>query len=203
MHDYSIDNHPKEKILFGLAFIAITAAPILNVAVKDGLAAVEALSGIPAPPVTAIPVFALFVALYQLFNHELWKRAWVRKFLLIPDLNGEWVCKGETKLKNGEVANFQWEGKIVVTQSWSKILVHLQTTTSSSKSVSASIFHDKGVGYRLQYLYKSDPTAAALGLNKHDGFAELLFTEDCCSGAGHYFTDQHRQTVGTLSVTKI
>ena len=202
MHDYSIDNHPKEKILFGLAFIAITAAPIFNVAVEAGLAAVEALSGIPAPPVTAIPVFAFFVGLYQLFNRKLWKCAWVRKFLLVPDLNGQWVCKGETKLKNGEKADFQWEGKIVITQSWSKILVHLQTETSSSKSVSASIFHDKGVGYRLQYLYKSDPTAAALGLNKHDGFAEILFAEDCRSGEGNYFTDHHRQTVGTLSVSR-
>ncbi|WP_162900010.1 hypothetical protein [Halomonas sp. JS92-SW72] len=202
MHDYSIDNHPKEKILFGLAFIAITAAPILNDAVRAGLAAVEALSGIPAPPVTAIPVFGFFIGLYQLFNQKLWKIGWVRKFLLVPDLNGEWVCKGETMLKNGAKADFQWEGKIVVTQSWSKIRVHLQTKKSSSKSVSASIFHDKGVGYRLQYLYESDPTAAALDLNKHDGFAEILFSEDCLSGKGNYFTDQHRQTVGILSVTR-
>lgn len=202
MHDYSIDNHPKEKILFGLAFIAITAAPVLNDAVRAGLAAVGALSGIPAPPVTAIPMFGLFIGLYQLFNQKLWKSGWIRKFLLVPDLNGEWVCQGETMLKNGEKADFQWEGKIVVTQSWSKILVHLQTKTSSSKSVSASIFHDKGVGYRLQYLYESDPTAAALDLNKHDGFAEILFSEDCRSGEGNYFTDQHRQTVGILSVTR-
>lgn len=202
MHDYSIDNHPKEKILFGLAFIAITAAPVLNVAVEAGLATVEALSGVPAPPVTAVPVFALFIGLYQLFNRKLWKRAWVRKFLLVPDLNGEWACDGEMRLKNGQKANFQWEGKIVITQSWSKILVHLQTKTSSSKSVSASIFHDKRVGYRLQYYYKNDPTAAALDLNKHDGFAEILFAEDCRSGEGNYFTDQHRQTVGTMSVTK-
>ena len=150
MHDYSIDNHPKEKILFGLAFIAISAAPVLNFAVEAGLKAVGALSGIPAPPVTAVPVFALFVGLYQLFNHKLWKSAWVRRFLLVPDLNGKWICNGETKLKNGEKAGFQWEGKIVVTQSWSKILIHLQTKTSSSRSVSASIFHDKGVGYRLR-----------------------------------------------------
>lgn len=202
MHDYSIDNHPKEKILFALAFIAITVAPILNVAVKAGLGEVEGLSGIPAPPVTAIPVFSLFFGLYHLFNQKLWKSAWVRKVLLVPDLNGTWICKGETKLKNAEKANFQWEGKIVVTQSWSKILVHLQTQTSSSKSVSASIFHDKGVGYRLQYFYRNDPTPAALDLNKHDGFAEILFSEDCRSGEGNYFTDQHRQTVGTLIVTR-
>ena len=130
MHDYSIDNHPKEKILFGLAFIAITAAPILNVAVNAGLAAVEALAGIPAAPVTAIPVFSVFVGIYQPFNRKLWKWAWVRKFLLVPDLNGEWVCKGETKLKNGEKADSQWEGKIVVTQSWGK-----KSRSSSNKGI--------------------------------------------------------------------
>lgn len=30
MHDYSIDRHPKEKILFSLALIAILAAPIID-----------------------------------------------------------------------------------------------------------------------------------------------------------------------------
>ena len=30
MHDYSIDKHPKEKILFVLAFIAITIAPLAD-----------------------------------------------------------------------------------------------------------------------------------------------------------------------------
>ena len=202
MHDYAIDNHPKEKILFGLAFVAITAAPVLNVTVEAALTAVGGVSGIATAPVTAVPVFALFVGLYQLFNNKIWKSAWIRKFLLVPDLNGEWACDGETKLKNGEKSEFLWEGKIVVTQSWSKMLVHLHTTTSSSKSVSASMFRDKGVGYRLQYYYQNDPAAGASELNKHDGFAEILFAEDCCSGKGSYFTDRHRQTVGTMSITK-
>jgi hypothetical protein len=30
MHDYSIDRHPKEKILFFLAFAAIATAPYIN-----------------------------------------------------------------------------------------------------------------------------------------------------------------------------
>jgi hypothetical protein len=202
MHDYSVDKHPKEKVLFGLAFIAIVLAPVLNEGVKNGLALVETLSGIPAPAVTAIPVFGLFIALYQLFNHKLWKFPWIRSLLLVPDLNGQWDCTGETALKNGNPVSFPWEGKITITQSWSKILVHFQTGSSSSKSVSASIFHDKGVGFRLQYQYRNDPSADALELQKHDGFSELVFTESCDSGSGHYFTDQHRQTVGTIRVGK-
>lgn len=203
MHDYSIDKHPKEKILFGLAFSAILIAPLLNEGVEWCLAAIGAHSAIPAPPVTAIPVFGLFICFYQLFNHRLWKCPWIRHLLLVPDLNGEWACMGETTMKNGQKESISWRGKMTITQCWSKILIHFKTDTASSKSVSASIFHDKGVGYTLQYHYRNDPSAAALELSKHDGYAELFFAADCGSGSGNYFTDQHRQTVGTMTVERV
>ena len=198
MHDYSIDKHPKEIVLFLLAFCAIWSAPKLN---QLGLYVVEKLdvwTGLSWPLITAIPVFALFTMIYFVFNKYLWRLGALRGLLLVPDLNGRWKCSGKTVLKAGQSADYRWAGDIQITQSWSKVLIHLKTGQSSSRSFAASIHHDPGVGYRLAYQYSNDPGADQLELNKHSGSAEITFDEDCTRGEGWYFTDQHRSTVGTL-----
>jgi hypothetical protein len=202
MHDYSIDRHPKEKILFFLAFVAISVAPLLNDLIHEMVTYLKASTGWSSPTITAIPVFGIFIAIYILFDRYLWKLRWLRTFLLVPDLNGKWECSGQTTLKNAVPATNKWIGEITITQSWSKILVHLKTDNSKSKSISASLFHEIGVGYRLLYQYNNDPSADQLDLSKHLGSAEVLFSEDCTNGAGNYFTDQHRRTVGTLNIRR-
>lgn len=202
MHDYSIDRHPKEKILFVLAFAAISAAPQLNDLIHRLVTYLEVNAGWSSPPVTAIPVFGLFIGIYVLFDRHLWKIRWLRKFLLVPDLNGKWLCSGQTTLKDGASVTYEWTGEMTITQSWSRILVHMNTGNSQSKSISGSLFHEVGVGYRFLYQYNNDPAADQLDLSKHSGSAEILFSEDCKKGAGHYFTDQHRRTVGTLSLQR-
>ncbi|MDH5647774.1 MAG: hypothetical protein OEZ01_17315, partial [Candidatus Heimdallarchaeota archaeon] len=99
MHDYSIDRHPKEKVLFVLAFAAISVAPLLNNLVQHLSVSLKASTGWGLPPITAIPVFGLFFGIYFLFNKYLWKWLWLRKFLLVPDLNGKWKCSGQNTLK--------------------------------------------------------------------------------------------------------
>ncbi len=202
MHDYSIDKHPKEKILFFLALIAITTAPLLQDLADKIVAYFQAHSGWSSAPVVAIPVFAIFVGLYFLFNKYLWRLDSLRRILLVPDLNGTWNCEGQTTLKNGAKAGYQWAAKITITQSWSKILIHSKTSQSESKSISASIFHEDGVGYRLLYQYNNNPNADELDLLNHSGSAELLFTEDMSAASGSYFTDRHRTTVGTMNLSK-
>ncbi|MCK5832029.1 MAG: hypothetical protein KAH20_17190 [Methylococcales bacterium] len=202
MHDYSIDNHPKEKILFFLALIAITVTPFINNLSKTILDYAEATAGWSSIPVTVIPVFAIFGGLYWLFNKYLWRISFLRKFLLVPDFNGEWVVEGKTTLKEGKEADFIWSGEITITQSWSKIYIYIKTKQSSSKSVSASIHIDEGVGYKVLYQYENIPNADELELLKHSGSAELLFDLSCLSAKGHYYTDRHRNTVGILELRK-
>lgn len=202
MHDYSIDKHPKEKILFFLALIAITTAPLLQDLADKIVAYLQVNTGWSSAPVVAVPVFAIFAGLYFLFNKYLWRVDRLRRILLVPDLNGTWDCKGQTTLKNGVEADYQWNATITITQSWSKILIHSKTTQSESKSISASIFHEDGVGYRLLYQYNNNPNANELDLLNHSGSAELLFSEDMSSASGSYFTDRHRTTVGTMNLTK-
>jgi len=202
MHDYSIDRHPKEKVLFLLALIAIIAAPLVKGLAEYLVSLLEVSTGWSSAPVVAVPVFGLFGGLYFLFDRFLWKITFLRKLLLVPDLNGKWVCAGCTSLKNGEPVNFDWNSVVSITQSWSKILIHLKTSQSESKSISASIYHEAGVGYRLLYQYNNKPNADELDLSNHSGSAELLFSEDIESASGSYYTDRHRTTVGTMRLRR-
>lgn len=202
MHDYSIDKHPKEKILFFLALIAITAAPLFQDLANRIVSYLQVSSGWSSAPVVAVPVFAIFAGLYFLFDKYLWRVKRLRKVLLVPDLNGIWTCEGKTTLKNGEQASFEWTSTITISQSWSKLLIHLQTSKSESKSISASIFHEEGIGYRLLYQYNNKPNADQLDLRNHSGSAELLFSENTSSASGSYYTDRHRTTVGIMNLIR-
>lgn len=201
MHDYSIDRHPKEKILFFLALAAILVTPVVNDTMSNAATYFGANTGWTVP-LTAFPVFALFGGIYFAFDRYLWKWGWARKVLLVPDLNGTWVCAGQTTMKDGQNTTIDWSGRVTITQSWSKISIHLKTQHSESKSISASLFHEEGVGYRLLYQYSNNPNAKQLELSKHSGSTELLFAENCSTGEGHYFTDRHRRTVGTLKLER-
>lgn len=203
MHDYSIDGHPKDKIFFILAFVAIALAPVLNAWIALLVEKIGASEKLGSAAVTAVPVFGLFALVYYLFNSHFWKWRLLRKILLVPDLNGIWRCDGQTTLKRGQRADVTWEGTVTITQSWSKILIHLKTATSSSRSVAASLYRDPGVGYRLLYQYENDPQANQLDLAKHSGSSEILIPESCLEASGHYFTDQHRNTVGIMNWNKV
>lgn len=204
MHDYTIDQHPKEKVFFALSLIAIVSAPALNKCVTWAAQQLELATGLLFTSiVTVVPVMTLFGLVYWLFNSKLWKVEWLRSRLLVPNLNGTWKCEGLSVRRKGEVVNFPWSGEIRITQSWTKISIRISTSQSSSRSTSASLVHEPGVGYRLFYHYKNDPKADQTDLQKHDGTAELLFNEDCSSAEGHYFTDQHRMTTGTMKLQKV
>jgi hypothetical protein len=204
MHDYSIDNHPKEKVLFGLSAIAIFTAPALNQGIAWITHGLGKATGLWSTSViTVVPMMTVFGLLYWLFNSKMWKWEWLRSRLLIPNLNGTWKCDGLSKMRNGAVVDYPWSGEIRITQSWTKISIHISTSQSSSRSTSASMVHEPGVGYRLFYHYANAPKADQTDLKKHDGTAEILFNEDCSSGEGNYFTDQHRMTTGTMKLQKV
>lgn len=203
MHDYSIDKHPKERVLFALSFIAIVTAPALNKCIAWITNELGVATGLWSTSlITVVPVMTVFGVIYWLFNSKLWKVEWLRSRLLVPNLNGTWKCEGLSVMRQGSIVNYPWSGEIRITQSWTKISIYISTSQSSSRSTSASIFHEPGVGYLLSYHYANAPNADQTDLKKHDGTAEILFAEDGLLGAGHYFTDQHRMTTGTMKLQK-
>jgi hypothetical protein len=194
-----MDRHPKEKILFGLAFLAIIATPFIN----QIFSRVQETLGNWTLPLSSISAFMVFGAVFWFFNQYLWKFRHIRKFLLMPDLNGKWECTGTTMIKEGQETNHAWKAEIDITQSWSKIIIRLKTNNSLSRSTSASVTRLEGQGFKVLYHYQNDPTCINDTLHKHDGATEIIFNQDCTEGEGHYFTDQHRSTVGSLEIRKI
>jgi hypothetical protein len=122
--------------------------------------------------------------------------------MLIPDLNGEWECDGHQFLKNGENADFDWKATITIVQSWSKMVVNLKTHQSASHSVSASINHEEGNGYRLLFVYENTPKAGEENLARHTGTCDLVFNLQTDSAEGAYFTDQDRKTAGNMTLKR-
>lgn len=47
---------------------------------------------------------ACFFALHFIFKKFLWKNVWIRRWLLVPDLNGEWECQGMATTRDGDAA---------------------------------------------------------------------------------------------------
>lgn len=198
MHDYSIDKHPREAIIFWLSCGAMIITPLLN-------SIIQTLSSIGnwSVPLSGISAFLIFRIILWWFDKYLWKSELFRKAFMVPDLNGVWACEGETIKKNGSDMPKPWEATITITQSWSKILVHLKTNKSGSESTSASITRIEGAGYKLLYSYANDPKKIESGLTRHDGLAEIAFNSECNEADGCYFTDEHRSTAGTMKIRKI
>jgi len=199
MHDYSIDRHPKEKVIFFLSVTAVTITPLVNAVIKsicDKLGLIGELAA------TTIPVSLFFAFIYWLFDEKLWKVALCRRFMLVPDLNGDWSCDGKQFLKQGKQVELFWKAEIKVIQSWSKIIVNLKTAQSQSRSVTASIRREPGSGYRLVFVYENSPNADERALHRHTGTCELIFDQKCLGADGFYFTDHDRNTVGTMKLVK-
>lgn len=198
MHEYSVIGHPREKIIFVVAFISIVFGPLV-------VSLVEGLYGSITGQVTSltIAVMSIFLALYFVFNKWVWKVGIFSKIFSFPNLNGSWTCSGET-LDTGGLVTYEWSGKIRIEQSWDKVLITLSTENSKSTSLSVvgGIRYIPTIGYRLSYSYENTPNVGEAELRKHEGFCELTFSLDNCSAAGHYFNGPDRFTFGRMKLIR-
>jgi hypothetical protein len=195
MHPYATDSPANPKLLAGLALVAAAASALVGTAV----ASVNSTLGWNIGGLSAMSCFGL---LYLLFDRSLWKLKWVRRFLLVPDLNGEWRCSGVTVSKAGTEKSEPWNGTVRIRQSWSRMAIVLSTEHSSSRSIAASVYRDSSGGFRLIYHYDNDPNPQERELSRHTGLCRLVFDDSGSSASGNYFTDRDRMTVGTMSLAR-
>lgn len=201
MHEYTVIGHPRHKVIF---FIAILSSLISNCISKYIHPWFQDYLTSSIVVTFTISGFAIFGALYFLFNHFLWKLAVFRKLFHFPNLAGTWECVGKSNnISLNKVTD--WEGTIVVTQSWDKILVSLKTNNSTSQSMSivGGIKYFSGVGYKLSYHYENTPNASEEELKKHEGFCILTFCEDTMTAEGYYFNNiKDRQSYGEMHLKR-
>lgn len=179
------------------------AITLLAVVLASGLGWLGAqLAGWWGFPFGGVSSIAVFGTLYFAFDRFLWRRSFLRRFLLVPDLNGAWEVTGRTIIKNGTEYEWHWDGEIRIAQSWSKIRIVLKTAKSASKSIAASLYREPGEGYRLIYHYDNTPTLDRNDMHRHCGLCDLVFDDGASEAVGKYFTDRDRLTVGTMTLCR-
>lgn len=145
---------------------------------------------------------AVFTILYWVLNRYAWRWNLIGQVLKVPDLSGEWECRGQT-INPDSSRSFTWDATITIVQSWDKLRVRLKTTQSGSNSDSAALICDEADGYRLFYSYKNDPRIGETDLSGHRGFAEITFAKDLRTGEGEYFNGHGRYTFGTMTLRRL
>lgn len=196
MHPYSTNNDRlKTYIMLGLVSALLT--PLVN----KFLGNFQFLKNFE-PWISAGASFgAVYGVIYGLYNLQVWKLSLLRSLHLtcIPDLRGAYAGKLVSSYKQTEV-----DLRIEIEQTWTKILVYLQTGADSSESYSymASLFELDGKSTRLTYSYTNKPFGAIADpdMQPHDGTATLVFRKNG-SVKGTYFNGRHR--TGTIVIKKI
>lgn len=161
--------------------------------------------GIPAnlPPsiLSLVGAGAVFTALYWILDRYAWQWPVISRLLKVPNLSGEWHCRGQT-LNTDKTVAYDWSGTLTVLQSWDRLRVRLKTETSGSNSISAALICDSIDGYRLFYSYRNDPRIGEPELVSHRGFAEITFDKELASATGEYFNGYGRYTFGKMHLTR-
>lgn len=141
-------------------------------------------------------VFGFYGILYAVYERRGWR--WPRLYRAhgIPDLSGEYIVKIRSS-HDGHVTVHT--GKAVISQSWSRISVRLETDNSCSKSNGAWLVEVPGTGFRLAYTYANTPkSTAAPVLAPHEGTAVIIFKTDR-HGSGEYYNGRGRSHHGEIT----
>jgi hypothetical protein len=160
--------------------------------------------GSSIPPVVMVPLTggAVYFALYKLFRHVIWKMPRFSSLLKVPNLEGIWICDGQT-INPDKTLGYAWTAEISIKQDWDVIRVRLKTSQSVSNSVAAALTFDSTDGFRLLYNYRNEPGAGQPNdMKVHRGSAELLFNHELTSAEGEYFNGLGRFTFGTMKLTR-
>ncbi|MCO6002706.1 hypothetical protein NML04_12070 [Clostridium perfringens] len=199
-HEYTVKNHPIEKIIFWIAAFSIIISPyvakFLNYILNYELNFTFTVT---------ISSSATFALLYWGFKTYLWKFKLFEKIFKFPNLNGQYLVEG-TSIKNPTGKKIKWTGNIIIEQSWDRIIITLETNNSKScsKSVVGAIRYISGSQkYELYYYYENEPNMAQEDLKKHEGLAHISFCKNLLNGEGYYFNNiKERESYGTMNLKR-
>lgn len=147
----------------------------------------------------SVPSFAgVFSGLYWAFDRWVWRFGPMRRLGIvpIPDLNGAWEGQVESSYDGGI-----YPVSVAIGQRWLKMVITLETESSQSHSIAASLRND-GTCPQLSYLYVNEPRATAVGsMNIHGGTAVVELKNGDLED--HYYTGRGRMTYGAIKLARI
>lgn len=132
--------------------------------------------------------------------HDRWAWRWLGSVHGVPDIAGEYAVKLRTSHDDHATEH---EARITIWQSWSRILIRLESSGSTSVSRGAYLVEVPGNGHRLVYLYHNTPRAsAAPSMQQHDGTGEIDFAADGVTAVGGYYSGRGRLQHGEMKLTR-
>ena len=118
---------------------------------------------------------AVYGLIYFLFDKYFWKWSIFRYIGIVwfPNLNGRWTGTQMSSYKDGNEKNVEVDGKLEISQTFSKICVRGYYAKSDSESVAASFAECNDQVY-LFYTYDNDPGSLKTGtMQRHKGSGKI------------------------------
>ncbi len=198
MHPYSIDSNERERTVAVLAILAVLLTWLFSLDANP--VHIPSYWWVSAPSAMSI-----FGGLYTLFDKRLWKWSLLQKtgWIKTPDLSGLWEGKLESSFY--EAAEHPIPATLRINQTWTRIGVLLETSTSSGRNMTGAIILDELRGPEFTYEFQGDPGALAPDtMHAHRGTARLFLEAEDSDYilAGEYYTGRDRRTLGTLRFRK-
>jgi hypothetical protein len=201
MHPYGIDSNERRNVLIFLVPISFGVSELfVRVVARLGWLPPAEIDWIFDPASAA----AWFGVLYLLFENYVWKWSVLRVLgvVQLPNLNGNW--NGTLKSSYDDFRT-DYEIEITIKQSWTRIIVELATSQSSSKSDTASVYVNRAANPMIVYTYLNIPNPdQPESMEIHTGTTKLELGESKHGEqlAGSYYSDRGRRNHGQITVFK-
>ena len=150
-----------------------------------------------APPwwFDAPSVMGLYAIIHRLFDSYGW-----RVLSPIPNLRGTWVGY----VKSSHESDRQSRVVVTVRQTWTRVLLSLESAESRSRSLMAAIHTDEeGPGVSYEFLNEPKAIVSAPTMQAHRGTANLHLSPDRKTLEGEYYSGPGRKNYGQLQVRRI
>jgi hypothetical protein len=194
MHSYASDSPDRRIAPWIIAIFAV------GVAFLYGL--LSRMFRISSPWWCEAPsIMSVYGIIHWVYSSRLWRcRVCGLRLSGIPNCNGTWYGPLHSSYNGG--TNF--EGMLVIHQTWGKMVIEFRTDSSASYSRMAALYITPGPSEGLIYEYASDPRADAKEtMHAHRGFAFLKLSTDRNWLEGDYYTGRDRTTYGTMRLRRL
>lgn len=193
MHRYSIDNDSYIKILVGLTVVSALLNAMIDIFIIPAIVKNDVLIQLVS---LSVSFFISFELIFLIFDRLLWKWWFFNKLIKYPNISGKW---------KGTIDNHEFpvvEAIVEIKQTWTKIIIILETETAKSKTKSLTFYaEDSDNNPEIYYVYENKSNTKKL--SHHGGTGELTFVKDKNMLVGQYYTDKFRENHGDIVLNKI
>ena len=194
MHDYAIDSRERVFVVRILFMASALASGIAAALIPSDLLPLRWLLPIPS-------IALVFGVSYWAFDNWLWRWRFLRVLRLInvPDLSGTWtgmIASSYTDLEKTQPVT------VTIEQTWTEIVVRLNSAESRSWSITASVLTNSPEGLVLTYLFDNDPEAGSVETMQRFRGTTVLVNAAPDRLEGHYYTGRGRETHGSIKLRR-